>query len=78
MGQGVRTAGQKHYGCLLVPAKEVVGCKGGPLGPQKMKVVGGSQMKGGLRKARKAITLGKSISVMASSSLNINVRTREV
>ena len=51
----------KHYGCSLVPPKEVVGGKGGPSGSQKAKVVEGShQVKGRARKARKAITLGKS------------------
>ena len=51
----------KHYGCSLVPPKEVVGAKGGLSGSQKVKVVEGSQqMKGRARKARKAITLGKS------------------
>ena len=68
----------KHYRCSLVPLKEVVGGRGGLSGSQQMKAMAGSQTKGVLRKARKAITLGKSISVMASSSLNINVRTREV
>ena len=42
----------KHYGCLLVPPKEVVGGKGGPLGSQKVKVAEGSQQaKGQARKA---------------------------
>ena len=59
----------KHYGCSLVPPKEVVGGKGGALGSQKAKTVEGSQQakgatgsqtKGRARKARKAITLGKS------------------
>ena len=52
-----------------MPLKEVVGGKGGPLGSQKAKVAEGSQQakgttgsqtKGRARKARKAITLGKS------------------
>ena len=59
----------KHYGCLLVPPKEVVGGKGGPSGSQHAKtVVGsqqtkgatGSQTKGWARKARKHVMLGKS------------------
>ena len=59
----------KHYGCSLVPPKEVVGGKGGASGLQKVKTVEGSQQakgatgsqtKGWARKARKAITLGKS------------------
>ena len=59
----------KHYGCSLVPPKEVVGGKGGASGLQKAKMVEGSQQvkgamgsqtKGRARKARKAITLGKS------------------
>ena len=62
----------KHYGCSLVPLKEVVGGKGGVSGSQKPKTVEGSQQtkgatgatgsqtKGRARKARKAITLGKS------------------
>ena len=50
----------KHYGCSLVPPKEVVGGKGGPSGSQKAKVAEGSQQtKGRVQKARKAITLGK-------------------
>ena len=50
----------KHYGCSLVPPKEVMGAKGGPLGSQQVKAVVGSQTKGMSRKARKALTLGKS------------------
>ena len=59
----------KHYGCSLVLPKEVVGGKGGVSGLQKAKTVEGSQQakgatgcqtKGRTRKARKAITLGKS------------------
>ena len=59
----------KHYGCSLVPPKEVVGGKGGPSGSQKVKVAEGSQQakgtmgsqtKGRARKARKGIMLGKS------------------
>ena len=59
----------KHYGCSLVLLKEVVGGKGGASGSQKAKTVEGSQQakgatgsqtKGRARKARKAITLGKS------------------
>ena len=50
----------KHYGCSLVPPKEVMRGKGGLLGSQKTKVVEGSQqMKGRAGKAQKAITLGK-------------------
>ena len=50
--------------------KEVMGGKGGLLGSQQMKaVVAGSQMKGQARKARKTITLGKSIALEASSPL---------
>ena len=59
----------KHYGCLLMLLKEVVGGKGGASGSQKAKTVEGSQQakgatgsqtKGQARKAQKAITLGKS------------------
>ena len=59
----------KHYGCSLVPPKEVVVGRGGPLGSQKAKVAEGSQQvkgavgnqtKGQARKARKTIMLGKS------------------
>ena len=50
----------KHYGCSLVLPKEVMGGKGGPLGSQQVKAVVGSQTKGMSRKARKALTLGKS------------------
>ena len=46
----------KHYGCLLMPAKKVVGGRGGPSGSQQAKVVAGSQTK---RKGRKPVTLGK-------------------
>ena len=49
----------KHYGCLLVLAKEGVGGRGGLLGSQQVKVVVGSQTKGQARKVRKPITLGK-------------------
>ena len=58
----------KHYGCSLVPPKEVVGGKGGAPGSQKAKTGEGSQQpkgptgnqtKGRARKARKALTLGK-------------------
>ena len=58
----------KHYGCSLVPPKEVVGGKGGAPGSQKAKTGEGSQQpkgptgnqtKGQARKARKALTLGK-------------------
>ena len=56
----------KHYGCSLVLAKEVMGGKGGPSGAQKVKVAEGSQTKERARKARKAITLGKSILVDTS------------
>ena len=41
----------KHYGCSLVLPKEVMGGKGGPLGPQQAKGVVGSQTKGQARKA---------------------------
>ena len=53
-----------------MPVKEVVGGRGGLLGSHQAKVVGGSQMKGGMRKARKAIMLGKLISIVVSSLLN--------
>ena len=56
----------KHYGCLLMPAKEVVGGKGGLSGSQKAKAVEGSQMKGQAKKARRQIMLGKSILIRAS------------
>ena len=65
----------KHYGCSLVPPKKVVGGKGGPSGSQQMKAVVGSQVKGVSRKARKAITLGKSKSISIHLSLNIHART---
>ena len=55
----------KHYGCLLMPAKEVMGGKGGLLGSQKVKVVEGSQTKGQARKAQRQIMLGKSILIGA-------------
>ena len=48
-----------------MPAREVVGGRGGPLGSQQVKVAVGSQMKGRARKARKAITLDKSVFVIA-------------
>ena len=50
----------KHYECSLVPVKEAVGGRGGPLGSQQVKSVAGSQPKGWVRKVRKVITLGKS------------------
>ena len=59
----------KHHGCLLVLLKESGGGRGGALGLQKAKVVEGSQMKGWARKARKTITLGKSIPIEVSSLL---------
>ena len=59
----------KHYRCLLVPPKEVMGGKGGPLGSQ--------QAKGVLRKARKAITLGKSNMLHYTFAANGKVRTGE-
>ena len=58
----------KHYGCLLMPAKEVMGGKGGLLGSQKVKVVEGSQTKGQARKAQRQIMLGKSILIEVLSS----------
>ena len=68
----------KHYRCLLVLLKEVVGGKGGPSGSQQVKAVVGSQTKGMSRKARKALTLGKSQSVSIHLPLNIHPRTSEV
>ena len=68
----------KHYGCSLVPPKEVVAAKGGPSGSQQAKAVLGSQMKGMSRKARKALTLGKSKSISIRLPLNIHPRTGEV
>ena len=65
----------KHYGCLLVLPKEVVGGRGGPSGSQQARAVVGSQAKGVSRKARKALTLGKSTSVSIHPSLNIHDRT---
>ena len=65
----------KHYGCLLMPPKEVVGGKGGPSGSQQVKVLVGSQAKGVSRKARKAITLGKLKSISIHPSLNVHART---
>ena len=56
----------KHYGCSLVPLKESGGGRGGASGTQKVKAAEGSQMKGWARKARKVITLGKSIVMEAS------------
>ena len=62
-----------------MPLKEVVGGKGGPLGSQKAQVAEGSQQaKGVSRKARKALTLGKSKSVAIHPPLNIHARTGEV
>ena len=69
----------KHYRCSLVPPKEVVGGKGGPSWSQKAKVAEGSQQaKGVSRKARKALTLGKSKSISIRLPLNIHPRTGEV
>ena len=68
----------KHYGCSLVPPKEVVGGKGGPSGSQQAKAVVGSQTKGMSRKARKALTLGKSESIPIRPPLNEHPRTGEV
>ena len=59
----------KHYGCLFVLLKESGGGRGGASGSQKAKVAEGSQIKGQARKARKTITLGKSIATEVSSSL---------
>ena len=59
----------KHYGCSLVLPKEVMGGKGGLSGSQQTKVVAGSRTKGVMRKARKTITLGKSLPIKVSSSL---------
>ena len=56
--------------------KEVVVGRGGPSGSQQTKAMVGSQMKGVLRKARKAITLGKSKSIATPSLLNVHARTR--
>ena len=49
--------------------KESGGVKGGASGTQKAKVAEGSQMKGRASKARKALTLGKSIVTEVSSVL---------
>ena len=68
----------KHYRCSLVPPKEVVGAKGGPSGSQQAKVVVGSQTKMMSRKARKALTLGKSKSISIHPPLNVHPRTGEV
>ena len=68
----------KHYGCSLVPPKEVVGVKGGPSGSQQAKAVVGSQTKTMSRKARKALTLGKPQSVAIHPPLNVHPRTGEV
>ena len=68
----------KHYGCSLVPPKEVVGAKGGPSGSQQAKAVVGSQTKMMSRKARKALTLGKPQSVAIHLPLNVHPRTSEV
>ena len=58
--------------------KEVMGGKGGPSGSQQMRAVVGSQVKGSMRKARKAINLGKSEMLHYSFVANGNVRTREI
>ena len=44
----------KHYGHSLMPVKEVVGGRGGPSGSQQVRVVAGSQMKGGDKEGKKA------------------------
>ena len=49
-----------------MPPKEVMGGKGGPSGSQQAKAVVGSQTKGMSRKARKALTLGKSKNLFLS------------
>ena len=56
----------KHYGCLLVVAKEVLRGKGGPSGLQQARVVVGSQMRAKVRRGKGAkgaalrgVTLGK-------------------
>ena len=68
----------KHYGCSLVPPKEIVTAKGGPSGSQQAKAVVGSQTKGMSRKARKPLTLGKSKSISIRPPLNEHPRTGEV
>ena len=64
-------------GCSLVPVREVAGSRGGPLGSQQTKVVFGGQMKGCARKARKPITLGKSLTHCQSIVTNICLRYRQ-
>ena len=68
----------KHYGCLLMLPKDVVGGKGGPSGSPQAKAVVGSQMKGVSRKARKALTLGKSKFIAIHPPLNVHARTSEI
>ena len=65
----------KHYRCLLMLVKKVVGGKGGPLGTQQMKAVVGSQVKGWARKVQKPITLGKSSTCCQSIVTNIHLRS---
>ena len=60
-----------------MPAKEVVGGRGGLLGSQQVKAAPGSQMKGWARKARKAIMLGKSVFVEALLVANMHLRSRK-
>ena len=67
----------KHYRCLLILPKEVVGGKGGPSGSHQVKAVAGSQAKGSTGKARKAINLGKSNMFRYSFAANGKVRTGE-
>ena len=54
-----------------------MGGKGGPSGSQQAKGVAGSQTKGVLRKARKAITLGKLNMFRYTFAANGKVRTGE-
>ena len=58
-------------------AREVVGSRGGLLGPQQTKLVEGSQTKVQVRKVRKPIMLGKSVTHCRSIVTNIHLRSQK-
>ena len=60
-----------------MPAREVVGGRGGPSGSQQVKAVVGSQTKVRVRKVRKPITLGKSATCCQSIITNIHLRSQQ-